>query len=896
MSTPADRIHPYLLRSLDARRLALVASQVEAVLRVEATDEHIEEREYDEQARLRRHRVIDRRIVRGERYERYSRIVSQMQEAHATPDSLTQAIGDQFDRDLRAAASADRVRADLCGSVRDYADLLPSDRWPAVLAMADTVEQAADMKARLASLGFPVRPSPALERFGIVQFACPPESTVVYAVAGLPRIWSLADPGTPVAPPAPKAQSVATQMAEARTLLGLPEEAGDRLGAGVTVAILDTGIDLAHPAFSRLAPGDYRNFTSAGDPDEEGHGTHVASIAGGDDPSGGGRYRGIAPGCHLVAAKVLGGARIGDLEHVLQGMAWAVFEQRADVLSMSIGDSETPANGRSIWTRACEEAFRHGTLVCVAAGNVEFPVPETITVPADAPHALAVGAIDKTGHLAPFSAQGSPQPDSPIYRKPDCVAPGADIVGARASTAAPGEYPLLGGHDHLHTQLSGTSMATPAVAGCLALIKSQARELGWEMTASELRDTFCRACAPLTDPAGEPYRPDHEIGHGLPNVAGAFAIVEQLAPAHAGAAPWAAALAPRVDPHSPIPVMRPVAVPAVAPARNVAANVCYRCGRQYHTKVGTFSPVWVCHACHAPICTVCWQIGYRACAGHLEPAVPHAQTPPPTSQPSTPVTPAPGPGTPGIGAPAPPAKEGQSMQPNAGPSAPGAAAGPSAAVTFFDRFEYNVQQARSFERGGEIFEAGRTHLVQSFSCRFGQVKQFDLTAGVVWKSHLVLAAVSLNADPADTLFDDIAGLDGLEFDDRRFYAVGILSPSPWPEAWHRLAPKRRNAVFYLVEQTPAHGWAVCGGEVNAETGADVFKPLFDPETGPEKVARAAAALNAEPGLKLPGGSVNLETFLDTHQVERPVVEQAVAGSPKFQIVDQKGRAVIQRFA
>lgn len=160
--------------------------------------------------------------------------------------------------------------------------------------------------------------------------------------------------------------AVTTQVADARDILGVTPDMTQQFGDQATVAVLDTDVDLTHSALARIASDDCRNFTNADDMDEEGHGTHVASIAGGDDGASGGRYSGVAPLCRFVAAKVISGTGYGDLESVLRGMAWAVFEKNADVLSLSIGDDMTPPNGRSIWTRACDEAYRQGTIVCVA--------------------------------------------------------------------------------------------------------------------------------------------------------------------------------------------------------------------------------------------------------------------------------------------------------------------------------------------------------------------------------------------------------------------------------------------------------------------------------------------------------------------------------------------------
>ncbi|GAA2669779.1 MULTISPECIES: S8 family serine peptidase [Actinosynnema] len=226
-------------------------------------------------------------------------------------------------------------------------------------------------------------------------------------------------------------------------------------GAGVVVAVLDTGVDETHPDLvgRQLAEAD---FTEDPDnTDEDGHGTHVAStIASGDAT-----HRGVAPGALILDGKVCG--RDGCAESgILAGMQWAV-EQGADVVNMSLGGRDTPE------TDPLEEALttlseRSGALFVVAAGN--DGADRSVGSPGSADAALTVGAVDRDGAVAPFSSRGPRVGDGAV--KPDVTAPGVGVVAAHASTSGrPGQNGRL--------TLSGTSMATPHVAGAAALLKQQ---------------------------------------------------------------------------------------------------------------------------------------------------------------------------------------------------------------------------------------------------------------------------------------------------------------------------------------------------------------------------------------------------------------------------------------
>ncbi|MFY1691872.1 S8 family serine peptidase [Plantactinospora sp. WMMB782] len=245
-------------------------------------------------------------------------------------------------------------------------------------------------------------------------------------------------------------------------------------GAGVKVAVLDTGVDQTHPDLSGKVTA--RNFTSSPDAsDKHGHGTHVAATVAGTGAGSGGTHKGVAPGASVLAGKVLGDDGSGLESWIIEGMEWAA-DQGAAVVNMSLGGG--PTDGTDPLSEAVDRITADtGTLFVVAAGNAGADY--TVGTPGTARSALTVGAVDRDESLAEFSSRGPRIGDEGL--KPEITAPGVEIVAARAAGTSMGT-PV----DDRYTAASGTSMATPHVAGAAALL-AQAHP---DWSAARLKDAL----------------------------------------------------------------------------------------------------------------------------------------------------------------------------------------------------------------------------------------------------------------------------------------------------------------------------------------------------------------------------------------------------------------------
>ncbi|MFI7237245.1 S8 family peptidase [Streptomyces cyaneofuscatus] len=256
-------------------------------------------------------------------------------------------------------------------------------------------------------------------------------------------------------------------------------------GKGVKIAVLDTGVDGTHADLKGKVVT-AKNFSTSPDlKDRIGHGTHVASIAAGSGAKEGGKFKGVAPDATLLAGKVLGDDGFGDDSGILAGMEWAVA-QGADVVNLSLGGMDTPEVD-ALEAAVNKLSATKGVLFAIAAGN-EGSGAGTVGSPGSADAALTVGAVDDKDKLAAFSSRGPRVGDGAV--KPDVTAPGVDITAASAPGSAialeVGESPAG------YLTISGTSMATPHVAGAAALLKQQHPE--W--TYTQLKSVLASSTKP----------------------------------------------------------------------------------------------------------------------------------------------------------------------------------------------------------------------------------------------------------------------------------------------------------------------------------------------------------------------------------------------------------------
>lgn len=242
-------------------------------------------------------------------------------------------------------------------------------------------------------------------------------------------------------------------------------------GKGVRVAVLDTGFDVEHPDFAGRNVQTQSFIPGETVQDGHGHGTHCIGTTCGPRTPAGGRGYGVAHEADIYAGKVLSNEGSGTDAQVLAGIEWAL-ENKCAVVSMSLGSDEQQVS--PAYTAVGQRALEQGSLVVAAAGNNASRVQGNfgfVGVPANSPHIMAIGALTQQLDVAFFSARSLPVRGGHV----DMAGPGWQV---HSSWPMPQRY----------NTISGTSMATPHVAGVAALWAQltgfRGREL-WSVLAQE---------------------------------------------------------------------------------------------------------------------------------------------------------------------------------------------------------------------------------------------------------------------------------------------------------------------------------------------------------------------------------------------------------------------------
>lgn len=278
--------------------------------------------------------------------------------------------------------------------------------------------------------------------------------------------------------PSPVSEAMAIPGFDPASLIFLEEAHAFSTGSpSIKIAILDTGIDPTHDEIKHaMLPGkdfvdiidgaekfigDYLGFDS--DPEDEvGHGTHVCGIVAGKGLK---MAKGVVPSCRIIPVRVLGALKnenavvgAGLIDNINTGIKWAV-DQGADVINMSLGIKHE--GGGLPHEAVIKYARSKGVTIVAASGN---DGKQDLYYPGALPGVIAVGAVDPADHIASFSTYGA---------HVSFVAPGTNIVSA---------YP-----GNKYSMSSGTSQASPYVAGAIALLKSIALKAGRKLTDNQVK-------------------------------------------------------------------------------------------------------------------------------------------------------------------------------------------------------------------------------------------------------------------------------------------------------------------------------------------------------------------------------------------------------------------------
>ena len=297
-------------------------------------------------------------------------------------------------------------------------------------------------------------------------------------------------------------------------------------GTGITVGIVDTGANVQHEALKAHFRGtqadgsitsDYSFFDAVGGKkdayDDHSHGSHCAGISVGGTAD---HLTGIAPGAKFISAKVFTAGGSGSTATILKGLSWMLAPTKADgtgadptmapdIVSNSWGNS----NGADLGYLAAWKAFEAAGIIPVVAAGNSGPRPDTVGAPGSYGESITVGATDINDKVASFSSRGPSRvkdANGNLIPKPDVSAPGVDIISASKNGSA-------------YMKMSGTSMATPAVSGLVAVILSKFPNL----TTEQVRQVLDQSAVDIDAPGY-----DVNAGYGRISAPAALAKAQEL--------------------------------------------------------------------------------------------------------------------------------------------------------------------------------------------------------------------------------------------------------------------------------------------------------------------------------------------------------------------------------
>lgn len=283
-------------------------------------------------------------------------------------------------------------------------------------------------------------------------------------------------------------------------------------GKDVTIAIVDTGI-YPHKDFEDKIIG-FKDFCNGYKEayDDQGHGTHVAGDSAGTGAMSQGKYKGTAPDAKLVGVKALDKNGAGKFSDIIKGIQWVVQNKdkyNIKVMNMSLGGPAFMSYKEDPIAQAAQKALDAGIVPVIAAGN-SGPKPGTVGSPGNNPNVLTVGAFDDKNtieryddEIAKFSSRGPTKIDG--LTKPDILSPGVNITAATSYGSPLDTHPSIphAGPDYI--TISGTSMATPIMAGIVADIV-QARP---DLSPKEIIEIFKNSASKMPGLDG------NQQGHGV---------------------------------------------------------------------------------------------------------------------------------------------------------------------------------------------------------------------------------------------------------------------------------------------------------------------------------------------------------------------------------------------